>query len=46
MPVRKMEANTYLAAHPDEACPAKWEQHSKTVKPSEKLVGKIYGALK
>lgn len=43
--LRKMKANTYLAAHPDEACPAKWEQGGKTLKPSEKLVGKVYEAL-
>jgi len=43
--VRKLEANTYLIAHPDEACPAKWSQGAKTLKPSEKLVGKVYEAL-
>ncbi|MGB9601383.1 MAG: peroxiredoxin [Verrucomicrobiia bacterium] len=44
--VRKMEANVYLAAHPDEACPAKWKQGAKTLKPSEAMVGKVYEALK
>lgn len=43
--LRKMEANVYLLAHPDEACPAKWKQGAKTLKPSEKLVGKVYEAL-
>jgi len=43
--VRKMEANAYLIKHPNEACPAKWQQGSKTLKPSEKLVGKVYEAL-
>lgn len=43
--VRKMQANVYLAAHPDEACPAKWKQGAKTLKPSEKLVGHVYEAL-
>jgi NADH-dependent peroxiredoxin subunit C len=43
--LRKMEANAYLVKHPDEACPAKWHQGSKTLKPSEKLVGKVYEAL-
>jgi peroxiredoxin (alkyl hydroperoxide reductase subunit C) len=43
--VRKMEANAYLMKHPDEACPAKWHQGAKTLKPSEKLVGKVYEAL-
>jgi len=43
--LRKMEANAYLATHPNEACPAKWKQGAKTLKPSEKLVGKVYEAL-
>ncbi|MCP5517812.1 MAG: redoxin domain-containing protein [Verrucomicrobiales bacterium] len=43
--VRKMEANVYLAQHPDEACPARWKQGAKTLKPSEALVGKVYEAL-
>jgi NADH-dependent peroxiredoxin subunit C len=43
--VRKMEANAYLVKHPSEACPAKWQQGAKTLKPSEKLVGKVYEAL-
>ncbi len=43
--VRKMQANVYLAKHPDEACPAKWQQGGKTLKPSEKLVGKVFEAL-
>jgi NADH-dependent peroxiredoxin subunit C len=43
--LRKMEANAYLVKHPDEACPAKWHQGAKTLKPSEKLVGKVFEAL-
>jgi NADH-dependent peroxiredoxin subunit C len=43
--VRKMECNAYLVKHPEEACPAKWEKGAKTLKPSEKLVGKVYEAL-
>ena len=43
--LRKMKANVYLAKHPNEACPAKWEQGDKTLKPSAKLVGKVYEAL-
>lgn len=43
--VRKMEANVYLASHPDEACPAKWKQGAKTLKPGGDLVGKVYEAL-
>jgi peroxiredoxin (alkyl hydroperoxide reductase subunit C) len=42
---RKMEANAYLATHPEEACPAKWKSGAKTLKPSEKMVGKVYEAL-
>jgi peroxiredoxin (alkyl hydroperoxide reductase subunit C) len=42
---RKMEANIYLAAHPNEACPAKWKPGAKTLTPSEKMVGKVYEAL-
>ncbi len=44
--VRKMKANVYLMSHPDEACPAKWEPGKKTLKPSEKIVGKVHEALK
>lgn len=43
--LRKMEANVYLGAHPDEACPARWKQGGKTLKPSEALVGKVFEAL-
>jgi NADH-dependent peroxiredoxin subunit C len=43
--LRKMEANAYLVKHPDEACPAKWHQGAKTLKPSEKMVGKVFEAL-
>lgn len=42
---RRLEANVYLAAHPAEACPAKWKKGAKTLKPSEKMVGKVYEAL-
>jgi NADH-dependent peroxiredoxin subunit C len=44
--LRKMKANVYLAAHPNEACPAKWEEGDKTLKPGAKIVGKIQEALK
>ncbi len=42
---RKMKANEYLVKHPDEACPARWEQGNKTLKPSAKIVGKVHEAL-
>lgn len=44
--VRKVEANIYVATHSDEVCPAKWHAGEKTIKPSEKVVGKVYEALK
>lgn len=43
--VRKMEANVYLMSHQDEACPAKWRQGSKTLKPSASMVGNVHAAL-
>jgi NADH-dependent peroxiredoxin subunit C len=43
--VRRLEANVYLVTHPAEACPAKWKNGSKTLTPSEKMVGKVYEAL-
>jgi peroxiredoxin (alkyl hydroperoxide reductase subunit C) len=43
--LRKMQANAYLADHPAEACPAKWQIGAKTLKPSEKMVGHVYEAL-
>jgi NADH-dependent peroxiredoxin subunit C len=43
--VRKIEANIYLAMHPEQACPAKWKPGAKTLKPGKDLVGKVYEAL-
>jgi peroxiredoxin (alkyl hydroperoxide reductase subunit C) len=39
--LRKVEAALFVAAHPDEVCPAKWKQGGTTIKPSIDLVGKI-----
>ncbi|MDF9829095.1 alkyl hydroperoxide reductase subunit C [Parabacteroides sp. PF5-6] len=39
--VRKVEAALFVAAHPNEVCPAKWEKGKDTLKPSIDLVGKI-----
>jgi peroxiredoxin (alkyl hydroperoxide reductase subunit C) len=39
--LRKVKAAQYVAAHPGEVCPAKWEEGEKTLKPSLDLVGKI-----
>ncbi len=43
--VRKVKAHVYLAAHPDEACPAKWEMGDKTLTPGADIVGKVFEAL-
>lgn len=39
--LRKVRAAQYIAAHPGEVCPAKWEEGGKTLTPSLDLVGKI-----
>ena len=39
--LRKVQAAQYVAAHPGEACPAKWTPGAATLKPSLDLVGKI-----
>ena len=44
--VRKMKANAYLMSHPDEACPARWKEGEKTLKPSEEIIGKVHEALR
>jgi peroxiredoxin (alkyl hydroperoxide reductase subunit C) len=38
---RKVEAAQFIAAHPNEVCPAKWQKGAETLKPSIDLVGKI-----
>jgi NADH-dependent peroxiredoxin subunit C len=43
--VRKVEANIHLMSHPSEACPARWKPGQKTLRPSEKMVGKVHEAL-
>lgn len=45
--LRKLRANIHLAANPSEACPAQWKQEGdKTLRPSAKIVGKVFEALK
>jgi alkyl hydroperoxide reductase subunit AhpC len=45
--LRKFKANVHLASNPAEVCPAQWKKEGdKTLKPSAKIVGKIYEALK
>jgi NADH-dependent peroxiredoxin subunit C len=39
--LRKVKAAQYVAAHPNEVCPAKWEEGDSTLAPSLDLVGKI-----
>ena len=39
--LRKIKAAQYVAAHPNEVCPAKWEEGEQTLAPSLDLVGKI-----
>ena len=39
--LRKIKAAQYVASHPGEVCPAKWEEGEKTLAPSLDLVGKI-----
>jgi peroxiredoxin (alkyl hydroperoxide reductase subunit C) len=39
--LRKIKAAQYVAAHPGEVCPAKWQEGAKTLAPSLDLVGKI-----
>ncbi|MDR0994997.1 MAG: peroxiredoxin [Tannerella sp.] len=39
--LRKVEAAQFVAAHPDEVCPAKWHEGDHTIKPSIDLVGKL-----
>jgi peroxiredoxin (alkyl hydroperoxide reductase subunit C) len=39
--LRKLHAAQYVAAHPGEVCPARWNDGAKTIAPSIDLVGKI-----
>jgi peroxiredoxin (alkyl hydroperoxide reductase subunit C) len=39
--LRKVKAAQYIAAHPGEVCPAKWEEGDDTLAPSLDLVGKL-----
>ncbi|HIW96078.1 MAG TPA: peroxiredoxin [Candidatus Corynebacterium gallistercoris] len=39
--IRKVKAAQYVAAHPGEVCPAKWEEGEETLTPGIDLVGKI-----
>ena len=39
--LRKVRAAQYVASHPGEVCPAKWQEGAETLTPSLDLVGKI-----
>lgn len=39
--LRKIKAAQYVASHPGEVCPAKWQEGESTLAPSLDLVGKI-----
>jgi NADH-dependent peroxiredoxin subunit C len=39
--LRKLKAAKYVAAHPGQVCPAKWNEGAATLTPSLDLVGKI-----
>lgn len=39
--LRKVKAAQYVAAHPGEVCPARWQEGEKTLAPSLDLVGKL-----
>jgi peroxiredoxin (alkyl hydroperoxide reductase subunit C) len=39
--LRKVKAAQFVATHPGEVCPAKWQPGAATLKPGLNLVGKI-----
>ena len=39
--LRKLRAAQFVASHPGQVCPAKWNEGAKTITPSLDLVGKI-----
>ena len=39
--LRKLKAAQYVASHPGEVCPARWNEGARTIAPSLDLVGKI-----
>ncbi len=44
--LRKLKAFQYVRENPAEVCPARWEPGEQTLTPSEKIVGKVFEALK
>ena len=43
--LRKMRAYTYLYEHPEQVCPAAWDEGQPMLTPSEKFVGRVYEFL-
>lgn len=43
--LRKLKAAVYVAKHPEEACPANWDEGAKTLTPGPDLVGHVAEAL-
>ncbi len=39
--LRKVQAAQFIASHPNEVCPAKWQPGGETLKPGLNLIGKI-----
>lgn len=39
--LRKLKALKYVREHPEEVCPARWDENMKTIKPSLDLIGKL-----
>ncbi|MDR0922688.1 MAG: peroxiredoxin [Lactobacillales bacterium] len=39
--INKVKAGQYIAAHPGQVCPAKWQEGEETLTPSLDLVGKL-----
>jgi len=44
--LRKMRAYTYLHDHPEQVCPAAWEEGHPVLVPSERLVGRVHDFMK
>lgn len=43
--LRKLKASVHVSAHPEQACPANWEEGEKTLTPGPEMVGNVYDAL-
>ncbi|RMD58687.1 MAG: peroxiredoxin [Nitrospirae bacterium] len=45
--LRKLKAFVYVREHPEEVCPAKWDEGKKTLKPGtgEEMTGKVYEVI-